>query len=94
MKVQLRRGIAIDGAGGVVLKGRENPPARIDGQMIPPAAGLDVAFHGFHRFRVCPFRCEDQALVLAHQGGERKRLRRAKREIPSRDMPGLLPFSR
>ena len=77
-----------------MLKGRDNPATRIDGQMIATAARLNVALHHLHRFRVRNLRRPDQAVIFANESGERERLRRAEREIPGRNVPGFLPFAR
>jgi hypothetical protein len=81
--VQLWRDIAIDRAGGIVLKLGGDKLARSLGRMVAADAGLCVAFELVKgNADALPMRFAD-ALVTTHKSGERYRFRSGKGGIPS-----------
>ena len=84
VRVQLGRGVAVDGPRAVVFEGGGDPLPRRLGGMIAADARLDVRFHLVERHRDArPMRLA-HAVIAADQGGQRHALRRRERRIPRR----------
>ena len=83
VRVQLGRGVAVDGARAVVFVRGGDPLARRLGGMITPQARLDVRFHRVERHAHTGLMGGAHACIpLADQGGDGHALRRRERPVP------------
>ena len=83
MGVELRRGVAVYRPRGIVLEGSRNEFACRLRRMDVADAGLRVLLQLVERHAdALPMRLS-YALIAAHKGGERNRLRRGERSIPT-----------
>jgi hypothetical protein len=86
MGMELRRGIAIDGAGGVVLELRGNELPGDFGRVVAADASLCIAFQLRQRTRDGLAVCLSYPFVPANKGGQRNGLWGGERRIPAGTM--------